>query len=159
MCCDERTWRQRGLLIMKHTGPKLQHWERRRRKKRNEWLESQLNITGERHSLGDMQEARYGVKTYILKTMQQKGGETIQEEREEKRESGIPTPLLCFALLLTRTGGGTSNCTWKRIRKGREDESLFIYAFNLPKDLTLPHSSDSGGRESLRAVLQNKGLL
>lgn len=31
MCCDERTWRQRGLLIMKHTGPKLQqqqqHWE------------------------------------------------------------------------------------------------------------------------------------
>lgn len=25
MCCDERTWRQRGLLIMKHTGPKLQH--------------------------------------------------------------------------------------------------------------------------------------
>lgn len=28
MCCDERTWRQRGLLIMKHTGPSLPHRER-----------------------------------------------------------------------------------------------------------------------------------
>lgn len=28
MCCDKRTWRQRDLLIMKHRGPKLPHWER-----------------------------------------------------------------------------------------------------------------------------------
>lgn len=156
MCCDERTWRQRGLLIMKHTGPKLQHWERRRRKTemtdyRASWTSQERER--ERESLGDVQKARYGVETYISKTMQQKGRETIQEE------SGIPPLLLCFALLLTRTGGGTSNCTWKRIRKGRGDENLFIYAFNLPKDLTQPHSSDSGGREILRAVLQNKGLL
>lgn len=34
MCCDERTRRQRGLLIMKRTGPELQRGERRRRRKR-----------------------------------------------------------------------------------------------------------------------------
>lgn len=51
MCCDERTWRQRGLLIMKHTGPELLHRERgyageEKKRERNDWLESQLNITG-----------------------------------------------------------------------------------------------------------------
>lgn len=31
-----------------------------------------------------------------------------------------------------------------------EDESLFIYAYNLPQDLTVFHRSDSGGRENYK---------
>lgn len=73
----------------------------------------------------------------------------MQGERKRER---VEFHLPCVALLLTGTGGGTSNCTWKRIRRGRGDENVFIYAFNLPKDSTLPRSSDSGG---LKAVLQN----
>lgn len=48
MCCDERTQRQRDLLIMKHGGAQAAALRGKMWRKRNEWLENQLNITGER---------------------------------------------------------------------------------------------------------------
>lgn len=137
--------RQRGLLIMKHAGLELEQVRRGDAEggKRNDWVESQLNITKRESRVGYRRSRWRGVG---LKQCNKKGTETRQGEKQSR----IALLLLRFALLLTRTRGGTSNCTWKRIRKGKRiwDESLFIYAFSLPKDLTLPHSSDSGGRES-----------
>lgn len=82
--------------------------------------------------------------------MQQKE-ETIQEERVECN-------LFCFALHYYLLEPEGEPAIVPERESGRGDEILFIYAFNLPKDLSLPHSSDSGGGEILRAVLLNKGL-
>lgn len=129
---------------MKHAGPKMQHWGDTGKEK---WLTREPT------------QVRRGV--WEIHRRWDMGLKLVFQRKKEKtgKDGGIRPFLLSFALLLTRTGGWTSNCTWKRIRNGRVDENLFIYAFNLPKDLSLPHSSDPGGREILRAVLQNKGLL
>lgn len=81
-------------------------------------------------------------------------------KKDTKRggDTEIAAPLLRFALLLTGTGGWTSNCTWKRVRRGRGYENLFIYANKLPKVLTLPHLSDSNGGEIFKVAVQNSSL-
>lgn len=78
--------------------------------------------------------------------------ETVEEERVEYH--------LCRLALhyyLLEPEGEPAIVPEREYEKGRRDENLFIYAFNLPKDLTLPHSSERG-REILTAALQNKGL-
>lgn len=92
---------------------------------------------------GDMQKVK--VETWISQN---------DRKWETQSQSETAAPLLGFALLLTGTGGGTCNCTWKRIHRKRGDESLFMH---LPEDLTLPHSSDSRGGEISRAAVQNQG--
>lgn len=78
------------------------------------------------------------------------------DQKWQRRFASETTALLLgFESLLTGTGGGTGNCTWKRIQKKRGDESLFML---LPED-TLPHSSDSGGGGISTAALQKGGWL
>lgn len=129
-CCDERTWQQRGLWIMKHMWPCAERGERHAWRGMTGWTASW---------------AGGGWKCEFPKT--------TKNDRGGSR--GETTALVHgFESLLTGTGGGTGNCTWKRIQKRRGDESLFML---LPEDSSLSHSSDSGGREISTAALQNEG--
>lgn len=89
---------------------------------------------------------------------QEAGGNVNFPKRPKMRRGGLrgetTALVLGFESLLTGTGGGPGNCTWKRIQKRRGDEILFML---LPEDSTLSHSSDSGGREISPAALQNEG--
>lgn len=63
-----------------------------------------------------------------------------KEPKWERRfQSGIVTLLFAFAISLTRTGGWTSNCTWKRAQKGRRAENLFMHWICLKTWLCLIH--------------------
>lgn len=110
-CCDERTQQQKGLWIMKHMWPSPPRTERGETyTKRKGWLESQLSWcdTNEtdirrRHAEGDGWNVNF-----------------IKPKWERPFKSETAAPLLNCALLLTGTGGGTCNCTWKRIQKKRK---------------------------------------
>lgn len=74
--------------------------------------------------------------------------------RELKRIEEWTPVLLGSALLLTGTGGGTCNCTWKRIQK-REEMRVYL-CICLKTWLFLTHLSEGGGEISTDA-LQNEG--
>lgn len=59
-------------------------------------------------------------------------GMSQNDQKWERRlKSETAAPLLGFELVLTRTGGGTCNCTWKRRQKKRGDEFISAFAWRL----------------------------
>lgn len=129
MCCDERTQRHRGLLIMEHTGPLAAaaptgdaEGGGRGGERRSEWVtvEPTEHRTRakefRRHAGGDA----WGWKLGISQKIRGGGRDGAQKHRgvQRRREGGeVPLPLR-FALLLTRAGGRASDCTCK----GRREE-------------------------------------
>lgn len=122
MCCDERTQRHRGLLIMEHTGPLAAaaptgdaEGGGRGGERRSEWVtvEPTEHRTRakefRRHAGGDA----WGWKLGISQKIRGGGRDGAQKHRgvQRRREGGeVPLPLR-FALLLTRAGGRASDCT------------------------------------------------
>lgn len=134
--CNERTQQQKGLWIMKHMRPSPPRTQRGETCAK--WKGSAQLLW--RH--WDMQKVKLGT------------GISQNQKWERRLKGETAAPLLAFAMLLTGTGGGTCNCTWKRMQKKREEISLFLH---LPEDLTLSHSSDSGGGEISTAAVQTQG--
>lgn len=101
-CCDERTWQQRGLWIMKHM------WPCAEREERHAWR----GMTGWAASW-----AGGGWKCEFPKT----------NKNDRGGLRGETTALvLGFESLLTGTGGGPGNCTWKRIQKKGEEMRVYL---------------------------------
>lgn len=87
------------------------------------------------------------------------GGKVSFTKRSKKRERGIfsernrsTSARLCVGTYWNRRGNLQLYLKENREKK-RGDERLFM---RLPEDLTLPHSSDSGGGEISTAAAQNR---